>query len=42
VRALTSVAGKFDKHEDHFENDRCVVTSAVGLPVEIQALSSST
>ena len=22
VRALTPVAGKFDKHEDHFENER--------------------
>jgi len=37
VRALTPVAGKFDKHEDHFENDRYIVTSAVGHLVEIQA-----
>ena len=37
VRALTPVAGKFDKHEDHFENERYVVTSAVGHLVEIQA-----
>lgn len=37
VRALTPTAGKFDKHEDHFENDRYVVTSAVGHLVEIQA-----
>ncbi|MFY3385406.1 DNA topoisomerase III [Paracidovorax sp. MALMAid1276] len=37
VRALTPVAGKFDKHEDYFENDRYVVTSAVGHLVEIQA-----
>ncbi|VTU40156.1 DNA topoisomerase III [Variovorax sp. PBL-E5] len=37
VRALTPVAGKFDKHEEHFENDRYVVTSAVGHLVEIQA-----
>jgi DNA topoisomerase-3 len=37
VRALTPVAGKFDKHEDHFENDRYVITSAVGHLVEIQA-----
>ncbi|MGE8317145.1 MAG: DNA topoisomerase III [Comamonas sp.] len=37
VRALTPVAGKFDKHEDHFESDRYVVTSAVGHLVEIQA-----
>jgi DNA topoisomerase-3 len=37
VRALTPVAGKFEKHADHFENDRYVVTSAVGHLVEIQA-----
>jgi DNA topoisomerase-3 len=37
VRALTPVAGKFDKHDDHFENDRYVVTSAVGHLVEIKA-----
>ena len=37
VRALTPVAGKFDKFEDHFENERYVVTSAVGHLVEIQA-----
>jgi DNA topoisomerase-3 len=37
VRALTSVSGKFDKHADHFENERYVVTSAVGHLVEIQA-----
>ncbi|WP_137891668.1 DNA topoisomerase III [Ramlibacter sp. 2FC] len=37
VRALTPVAGKFEKHEDHFENDHYVVTSAVGHLVEIQA-----
>ena len=37
VRALTPVAGKFDKFDDHFENDRYVVTSAVGHLVEIQA-----
>ena len=37
VRALTTVAGKFDKHEDHFENDRYVVSSAVGHLVEIKA-----
>ena len=37
VRALTPVAGKFDKHDDHFENDTYVVTSAVGHLVEIQA-----
>lgn len=37
VRALTPVYGKFDKHEDHFENEQFVVTSAVGHLVEIQA-----
>ena len=37
VRALTPVAGKFEKHEDHFENDKYIVTSAVGHLVEIQA-----
>jgi len=37
VRALTPVAGKFERHEDHFENERYVVTSAVGHLVEIQA-----
>lgn len=37
VRALTPVAGKFDKHEEHFENEQYVVTSAVGHLVEIQA-----
>jgi DNA topoisomerase-3 len=37
VRALTPVAGKFEKLADHFENDRYVVTSAVGHLVEITA-----
>ena len=37
VRALTPVAGKFDKLDEHFENERYVVTSAVGHLVEIQA-----
>ena len=37
VRALTPIAGKFDKHDEHFENDSYVVTSAVGHLVEIQA-----
>jgi len=37
VRALTPVAGKFDKHDDHFENERYLVTSAVGHLVEIAA-----
>jgi DNA topoisomerase-3 len=30
VRALTPIAGKFEKHEDHFESETYVVTSAVG------------
>ena len=37
VRALTPVAGKFDKHDDHFENETYVVSSAVGHLVEIKA-----
>ncbi|MDR7269683.1 DNA topoisomerase-3 [Pelomonas saccharophila] len=37
VRALTPVAGKFDKHDDHFENEQYVVSSAVGHLVEIAA-----
>ena len=37
VRALTPFAGKFEKHEDHFESETYVVTSAVGHLVEIQA-----
>ncbi len=37
VRALTPVSGKFEKHEEHFENDKYIVTSAVGHLVEIQA-----
>ena len=37
VRALSTIAGKFEKHEEHFENDSYVVSSAVGHLVEIQA-----
>ncbi|WP_088284630.1 DNA topoisomerase III [Ideonella sp. A 288] len=37
VRALTPVAGKFEKHAEHFENDTHIVTSAVGHLVEIKA-----
>ncbi|MES3003511.1 MAG: DNA topoisomerase III [Pseudomonadota bacterium] len=37
VRALTPVAGKFDKHDEYFESEKFVVTSAVGHLVEIQA-----
>ncbi len=36
-RALTPVAGKFEKLEEHFENEKYVVTSAVGHLLEIQA-----
>ena len=37
VRALTPVSGKFEKFAEHFENERYVVTSAVGHLVEIVA-----
>ena len=37
VRALTPVAGKFEKHDEYFESDKYIVTSAVGHLVEIQA-----
>lgn len=37
VRALTPQAGKFDKHDEYFENDDYVVSSAVGHLVEIKA-----
>ena len=37
VRALTPSAGKFEKHAEHFESERYVVTSAVGHLVEIKA-----
>ena len=37
VRALTPVAGKFERHAEHFENDAYLVTSAVGHLLEIQA-----
>ncbi|MBA3588179.1 DNA topoisomerase III [Methylibium sp.] len=37
VRALTPTSGKFDKHDEHFENEHYVVTSAVGHLVEIKA-----
>ncbi len=37
VRALTPSAGKFEKLAEHFENERYVVTSAVGHLVEIKA-----
>ena len=37
VRAMTPTAGKFDKHDEYFEAEDWVVTSAVGHLVEIQA-----
>jgi len=37
VRALTPSAGKFEKHAEHFESERYIVTSAVGHLVEIKA-----
>jgi DNA topoisomerase III len=37
VRSLTPTAGKFEKHDEHFENEKYIVTSAVGHLVEIQA-----
>ncbi|MDP2451609.1 DNA topoisomerase III [Polaromonas sp.] len=37
VRAMTPTAGKFEKHDEYFESDDWVVTSAVGHLVEIQA-----
>ena len=37
VRAMTPAAGKFEKHDEYFESDDWLVTSAVGHLVEIQA-----
>ena len=37
VRALGTEGGRFEKHAEHFENDKYVVTSAVGHLVEIRA-----
>jgi DNA topoisomerase-3 len=37
VRALTPKAGKFDKHDEYFESDQFIVTSAVGHLLEIKA-----
>src|SRR6201991_2728587 len=37
VRALQPGTGKFDKHDENFENDAYVVSSAVGHVVEIKA-----
>ena len=37
VRALTPIAGKFDKHDEYFESEQYLVTSAVGHLLEIKA-----
>src|SRR4051794_5131101 len=37
VRALTPTAGKFDKHDEYFESEQYIVTSAVGHLLEIKA-----
>jgi len=37
VRALTPIAGKFDKHDEYFESENYLVTSAVGHLLEIKA-----
>ena len=37
VRALTPTAGKFDKHDEYFEGEHHIVTSAVGHLLEIKA-----
>ncbi|MBV8470128.1 MAG: DNA topoisomerase III [Burkholderiaceae bacterium] len=37
VRALTPIAGKFEKHDEYFESEGYVVSSAVGHLVEIKA-----
>ena len=37
VRSLTPSAGKFDKHDEYFESERYIVTSAVGHLLEIKA-----
>ncbi len=37
VRALTPLSGKFEKHDDYFESESYLVTSAVGHLLEIKA-----
>ncbi|RZU00607.1 DNA topoisomerase III [Rivibacter subsaxonicus] len=37
VRALTPIAGKFEKHDEYFEAEHYLVSSAVGHLVEIKA-----
>ena len=41
VRALTPVAGKFEKHDEYFEGERHVVTSAVGHLLESTTSSAA-
>jgi DNA topoisomerase III len=37
VRALTPTVGKFEKHDEYFESETHIISSAVGHLVEIQA-----
>ena len=37
VKALTPLAGKFEKQDEYFESENYVITSAVGHLLEIQA-----
>ncbi len=37
VRALTPASGKFEKHDEYFEGEKHIVTSAVGHLLEIKA-----
>ena len=37
VRAMAPTAGKFEKHDEYFESDDWLITSAVGHLLEIQA-----
>ena len=40
VRALTPQAGKFDKHDEYFESEQYIVTSAGSSPMAVTALST--
>ena len=42
VRALTPNVGKFEKHDEYFESDTFMVSSAVGHLVEIKRPKSLT
>ena len=42
VRSLTPTSGKFEKHDEHFENDTYIVTSAVGTWMKSPRQMSST